>query len=143
MADDSLLNRILKSVFFKQAQKRAGAYAGNSSRLLSLVANVAKKLSTGNFRNNLSEVKIHLQLLSRMVKAYAKGDYRDVSWRSMVSIVAVLIYFVSPVDLVPDFLPVLGLTDDLALILWLVKNMSDEIMKFSEWEKNEKTIKIG
>ncbi|WP_025764800.1 YkvA family protein [Dyadobacter tibetensis] len=142
MANDSLLSRILKSIFFKSAERKAKSYAGNSSRLLELVANVARKIGSGGLRTNLSEVMVHLQLLTRMVKAYAKGEYRAVSWTSMASIVAVLIYFVSPIDVIPDFLPVLGLTDDVALVLWLVRNMSGELMKFNEWEKNEKTIKI-
>lgn len=142
MANDSLLNRILKSVFFKSAESKAKSYAGNSSRLLDLVSNVARKMSSGGLKTNLSEVKVHLQLLTRMVRSYARGEYRAVSWQSMASIVAVLVYFVSPIDVIPDFLPVLGLTDDVALVLWLMRNMSGELMKYNEWEKNEKTIKI-
>jgi uncharacterized membrane protein YkvA (DUF1232 family) len=55
----------------------------------------------------------------------------------------VLIYFVSPIDLVPDFLPVIGITDDVALVVWLIKTLGDDVRKFSDWEKNEKTINIG
>ena len=33
--------------------------------------------------------------------------------------------------------------DDLALVLWLFKTLSDDLSDFSEWEKKTKTINIG
>ena len=143
MDNDSLIKRILKSAFFKQAENKAGRYASNASRLYKLVGDVAGKLNTAGLKGNLAGVQQNVLLLVRMVKAYASGEYRGVEWKSMLSIVAVLIYFVSPIDLIPDFLPIIGITDDVALIVWLIKNLSDEIQKFSAWEKNEKTINIG
>ncbi len=143
MSDDSLLTRILQSVFFKKAKGKAGNYAGNTSRLIELAKEVVAKLQTVGFKGNLAEFQSGVQLLIRMVRAYASGEYRAISWKSLVSIVAVLIYFVSPIDLLPDFLPIIGITDDVALVIWLMKTMSGEIQKFGEWEKQEKTINIG
>tara|TARA_R110002124_G_scaffold226956_2_gene392181 strand:+ start:412 stop:840 length:429 start_codon:yes stop_codon:yes gene_type:complete len=142
MAKDSLISKILDSVFFKHAKNKAGGYTSNVSKLMQLAGNVAQKLNREGVKGSLSGALAQVQILTRMVKAYAKGEYREVSLKSMVSIVAVLIYFISPVDVVPDFLPVIGLTDDVALIMWLIKNLADEIGKFNTWEKNEKTIKI-
>ncbi|MFC0183040.1 YkvA family protein [Pseudarcicella hirudinis] len=72
-----------------------------------------------------------------MVKAYVSGDYRIVPWQTIVKIIAVLIYFVSPIDLIPDVLPAIGLTDDLALILWLFNALSGDIRDFELWEKTK------
>lgn len=143
MADDSLLTRILQSVFFRNAKGKAGKYAGNTTRLIELAKEVVNKLQTVGVKGNLAEFQSGVQLLIRMVRAYASGEYRAISWKSMVSIVAVLIYFVSPIDLIPDFLPVIGITDDVALVIWLIKTLGDEIQKFGDWEKQEKTINIG
>lgn len=143
MQNESLITRILKSIFFKKATGKAGRYAGNTSRLIELITEVAGKLKHVGFKGNLSEFQSNVQLLMRMVKAYSSGSYRVLPWKSLVSIVAVLIYFVSPIDLIPDFLPVIGITDDIALVLWLFKTLRADIDKFSEWEKNEKTINIG
>ena len=143
MNDESLLARILQSVFFRKAKGKAGRYAGNASRLIELAKEVVNKLQTVGFKGNLAEFQSGVQLLIRMVRAYASGEYRAISWKSLVSIVAVLIYFVSPIDLIPDFLPVIGITDDVALVIWLIKTLGDEIDKFSSWEKQEKTINIG
>ena len=143
MNNESLIAKILKSVFFKKATGKAGRYASNTSRLVELVSEVAGKLKHVGFKGNLAEFQGSVRLLIRMVKAYSSGAYRTLPWKSLVSIVAVLIYFVSPIDLIPDFLPVIGITDDVALVLWLIKTLGDDIAKFSEWEKNEKTINIG
>jgi len=143
MKNESLIAKILKSVFFKKATGKAGRYVSNTSRLVELVSEVAGKLKHIGFKGNLAEFQSSVQLLIRMVRAYSSGSYRKLPWKSLVSIVAVLIYFVSPIDLIPDFLPVIGITDDVALVLWLIKTLGDDISKFSEWEKNEKTINIG
>ncbi|QRR04223.1 DUF1232 domain-containing protein [Dyadobacter sandarakinus] len=138
-----MISRVLKSVFFKKATGKAGKYARNSAQLLQLAKDVVGKLQKVGFSGNLSEFQTQVQLLIRMVRAYASGDYRALPWKSLISIVAVLVYFVSPIDLVPDFLPFIGITDDVALVLWLIKTMSSDIQKFSAWEKREKTINIG
>lgn len=49
-----------------------------------------------------------------------------VPWAARVLIVAVVAYALSPVDLIPDFLPVIGHLDDLVLVplgLWLALRM--------------------
>jgi uncharacterized membrane protein YkvA (DUF1232 family) len=143
MNDQSMISRILQSIFFKKATGKAGRYAKNSTRLFELGKEVLGKLQTVGFKENLSEFQSSVQLLLRMVKAYASGEYKQLPWKSLVSIVAVLIYFVSPIDLIPDFLPVIGITDDVALVVWLVKTLSDDIRKFADWEKATKTINIG
>jgi uncharacterized membrane protein YkvA (DUF1232 family) len=143
MNKESLLTRILKSVFFKKAQGQAGKYVGNSEKLVDLAKAVFQKLQSVGFKGNLSEFQKSVQLLIRLVRAYASGRYKDLSVKSLLSIVAVLIYFLSPIDLVPDFLPVIGIADDIALVVWLMNLLGDEINKFSEWEKNDNTINIG
>ncbi len=85
------------------------------ARLFELAGEVVNKLKHVGFKGNLSEFQSSVQLLVRMVKAYSNGTYKNLPWKSLVSIVAVLIYFVSPIDLIPDFLPVIGITDDIAL----------------------------
>jgi uncharacterized membrane protein YkvA (DUF1232 family) len=143
MNNESMISRILKSVFFKNATGKADRYARNSARLFELVKDSVSKVNNVSVRENLSEFQTSVKLLSRMVKAYASGDYRNLPWKSLLSIVAVLIYFVSPIDLIPDFLPFIGVTDDIALVVWLMKTISGDINKFGEWEKREKTISIG
>ena len=48
--------------------------------------------------------------------------------------VAGLIYVVSPVDAIPDPIPVAGYLDDAAVIAWIIKSVRDELDAFREWE---------
>lgn len=78
-------------------------------------------------------------MLGRLIKAYALGQYREIPWKTILLIVAAVIYFVNPLDLVPDLIPLTGLTDDFAVLLWVYNAVSNEIDKFLRWEKNRVT----
>ena len=58
----------------------------------------------------------------------AAGDKR-VPWHAKFLAVATAAYVLSPIDLIPDFIPVLGLLDELIIIplaYWMIKQMLDE-----------------
>jgi uncharacterized membrane protein YkvA (DUF1232 family) len=139
----NLIARVLQSVFYRQASGKAGSYVASSSRMLELLRQVALQIQKRGLSNGVSGVREQLLTLMRLVRSYATGEYRDVSMKSIVSVLAVLIYFVSPIDLIPDFLPVIGVTDDVALVLWLFRSINEEITLFADWEKKTKGIKIG
>lgn len=101
------------------------------------------KVQQGGVKEGMAGALMQVQLLVRLVRAYASGEYRKLPWKSLVSIVGVLIYFVSPLDFIPDFLPIVGMADDLALVLWLFNTLSEDLEAFSQWEKKTKTINIG
>jgi uncharacterized membrane protein YkvA (DUF1232 family) len=72
-----------------------------------------------------------------MIKAYFSGEYRIIPWSSILKIIAVLIYFISPIDVIPDFLPIIGLTDDLALTIWLFSSLKEDFENFEAWEQGK------
>jgi len=153
MANSSLISRILTSIFFKRANVGAVRYARNSRSLFQLVKDALAK-SGGLSGNNIAAFRDQLGIVTRLVKAYASGEYRQLPWKTLISIVAVLLYFVNPLDIIPDILPIVGFADDIALVGWLFSSMSSDIEKFRQWEQtmanssdtstqSPKTIKIG
>jgi len=138
-----LLARVLGSIFFRRSNNKASRYARSSKSLFELIQQVANKTSSLGVAGSFSAAKEQVNLLVRMLRSYARGEYKGLPWKSLVRIVAVLIYFVSPLDLVPDFLPILGLTDDIALLLWVVNALGEDIEKFRRWENDRTSIKIG
>ena len=123
--------------FFQSALRTAAGVAGRPSRLLSLLPRLAMKLREAKWSNvNAIAAKEKFFVLGRLIKAYALGQYREVPWKTILLIVAAIIYFVNPLDLVPDIIPLTGLTDDFAVLLWVYNSVSNEIEKFLAWEKS-------
>ena len=77
-----------------------------------------------------------LKALLRLIRAYAKGEHRDVSKESMVIIVGAILYVVSPIDLIPDVLPI-GLLDDAAVLGFALNMVREEVEAFRAWETGE------
>jgi uncharacterized membrane protein YkvA (DUF1232 family) len=153
MTNSSLISRILTSLFFKRANVGAVRYARNSRSLYQLIRDALEK-SGGLSGNNIAAFREQLGIVTRLLRAYASGDYRQLPWKTLIRVIAVLIYFVSPIDILPDFLPIVGLTDDIALMFWLFSGIKDDIEKFRQWEQTTassgktatrpvETIKIG
>lgn len=70
----------------------------------------------------------------RMLSTHLKGTYQEIPWRTLALVVAGLLYFVNPFDLVPDFIPVAGLLDDLTFLLLVLKSIRKDVDLFQEWE---------
>lgn len=126
----------MKNKFFNLALRRAAKLLGKRAGLMVLLVQLAAKLKAVNWKSiHLPTVKEKFYTLGRFVKAYATGHYRDVSWKAMITIVAAVIYFVSPIDLIPDFIPITGLTDDMGILMGVFASLDKEIEKFLLWEK--------
>ena len=79
-----------------------------------------------------------VQTLTRLVKAWARGQYRVIPLRSITAILGGLIYFLMPLDAVPDFVLAFGLLDDLAVIAMLMRTFHVDLDAFRGWEQGEK-----
>jgi uncharacterized membrane protein YkvA (DUF1232 family) len=73
--------------------------------------------------------------LWRFVRAWRDGEYRNVPWKSIILAIAGLVYFLDPIDIIPDFIPVIGYLDDGVVLTFLAKAIHSDLEKFREWEK--------
>lgn len=91
-------------------------------------------LSAGIYikKNGLKSVSEHLTLMTNYVKDVASGRYKGYNKTHLTLIVAAILYVVSPLDIIPDFLIVAGLVDDAAIIAWAFNEMSKELSKYKE-----------
>jgi uncharacterized membrane protein YkvA (DUF1232 family) len=130
----------MNNIFFTNALRRAAGMAGKPARLLILFSKLALKLKQTDWKNiKASDVKERFLLLGRLIKAYALGDYRNIPWKSLLIVVAAVIYFINPIDLLPDLVPFIGLTDDFAILVWVYNTVNIEIDKFLLWEQERIT----
>ena len=54
----------------------------------------------------------------------------DAPWTGKVIAIAALIYLISPIDAIPDVIPVVGLTDDAAIILAAFAKLAADLRKY-------------
>jgi len=77
-----------------------------------------------------------IKVMINLVTDYAKGDYKEVSWNIIASITGAVIYFISPIDVIPDFIPVAGYLDDGLVIKLALDIAMEELEKYKEWKNN-------
>jgi uncharacterized membrane protein YkvA (DUF1232 family) len=136
-----MLGNNMKNRFFTIALEKAARMAGKPGRLMLLVSRLAMKLREVNWQNvNAASAKEKFFVLGRLVKAYAQGEYREIPWKTLLIVVAAIVYFLNPIDLLPDLIPVAGLTDDFAVLLWVYNAVGNEIDKFLLWEKSRLSL---
>jgi uncharacterized membrane protein YkvA (DUF1232 family) len=54
----------------------------------------------------------------------------DISWYRKTIVVFALVYFISPVDAIPDIAPLVGYMDDLGVITALLKYLGSELIPY-------------
>lgn len=84
---------------------------------------------------NVGEMLSYIPTLVSMVRSYMKKEYIDLPVGTMVAIVSALIYFVSPIDIIPDAIPGIGHLDDAAMIALCIKFVGDDVREYTEWRK--------
>jgi uncharacterized membrane protein YkvA (DUF1232 family) len=83
----------------------------------------------------IGRLRSDLPLLGRLLKAWKDGSYRGLSVRTLASLAGALLYVVSPVDLIPDFIPGVGFIDDAAVLALLLHSLAQDLAAFRIWEE--------
>ncbi|MBV7263121.1 DUF1232 domain-containing protein [Photobacterium sp. WH24] len=68
-----------------------------------------------------------------LVKAYWKGEYREIPWFTVAAIVTALLYVFNPLDVLPDVIPFLGLTDDALILAVCLKLVQQDLDDYEAW----------
>ena len=74
-----------------------------------------------------------------LVRAIAAGQYK-MPWGLFIWLVIFVVYFVSPIDALPDVLPLLGFADDGAFLIFVLLLIHKELTHFNQLQKEQKDI---
>lgn len=88
-------------------------------------------------KRKLGQVKGEVLLMIDLIHDAVFGKYKGWSKKNVVLAVAALIYLISPIDLVPDFLIGIGFGDDLAVIAWAFAKLSLELKRYVAWRRDQ------
>lgn len=126
----------MQNTFFNLALAQAAKMIGKPARIIRLLGQLATKIKRTDLQAvNRATMKDQILRIGRLLKAQVTGKYRVKSLRFLLILIAAVIYFINPIDLIPDFIVGFGLTDDLAILTWVYQAAAEELHAFDDWEK--------
>ncbi|MDQ1337982.1 MAG: hypothetical protein QG617_949 [Campylobacterota bacterium] len=87
--------------------------------------------------NALLKLWEDVKLMVGLITDYLRGNYKEVPWNVIASIAAAIVYFVSPVDIIPDFIPALGYADDAAVLRLALSFAGPDLEKYKQWKDSK------
>lgn len=123
----------LTSRSWRRSRSRARDYLDGDRDLGELVDRASTKADRSDL-GKVGKIVDELKSLIRLIRAYASGEYREVRVDHLILIIAGIVYFVSPMDLLPDVLGPLGFGDDGIVLAYVLRVVAEELEAFRLWE---------
>jgi uncharacterized membrane protein YkvA (DUF1232 family) len=76
----------------------------------------------------------YFQAMLRLIRAYYRGEYRDVRLMNLIIIIGAIIYVLDPWDLIPDWIPGIGFADDATIMAFAIQKTRQTLDDFTSWE---------
>ena len=116
--------------------------------------NYAGKFSKRDFAEKISRIakRAGAKLVYAALILYYTLQSDKVSKKDKAIIIGALGYMISPLDAIPDAIPIAGLTDDLAVLLYVLKKVWSDIYpeiqekakkRLSKWFDEDEISEIG
>lgn len=115
---------------FEKYKEKAKDILNDDEKIENLLLRVDEKFKS---IPTVGDKLAYIPELALMVRSYAKNDYKDISAVEIVFIIAALLYFVSPIDIIPAAVPGLGYIDDGIITGIIIKWCKDDIDKYMLW----------
>ena len=82
----------------------------------------------------LEKVWENLQLMFGIVRDWFSGTYKQIPVRSIVAILAAILYLIAPIDMIPDFIPGLGYIDDAFIMGLVINQIGADLQTYKAWK---------
>ena len=129
-----------KSMTEKDAEQEVWEYAGKISDgdILEMVQKKAKIKGFFKHIPILRQYAAAMNTVFLLLKDYSTGAYREVPWKTVTALAGALLYLISPLDVIPDFIPGFGFVDDAAVIGFVLKAVMDDLAAYRRWRGQTK-----
>lgn len=78
--------------------------------------------------------------LISLLRSFIKKEYTEVPLGTIISIIGALIYFLSPIDAIPDVIPGAGYLDDAGVLGVCLKLINDDLEEYRKWREDKSKI---
>ncbi|MFI6324911.1 YkvA family protein [Nonomuraea sp. NPDC050556] len=65
-----------------------------------------------------------------------RGEYAGMGKSKLALLGLGVVYILSPIDIIPDFLLIVGVADDFGVFLWLLGSLLGESGRYVDWERS-------
>ena len=121
---------------YRDYERCADGLVRSKERLKNLATQAVRKLS-GTASMRIDRVRDELILCIALVRSWIHGEYDGVSRQTIVAVTAALLYFVVPLDVIPDFLIGVGFIDDASVVGYVMTMLAAEMDTFRRWQERE------
>ena len=118
--------------YYNQFNRQADNYDKND--ILSLIKKALRFVADNS--GPLADVLDSISILIQAIIDYRDGKYKDFPATAIIGFIASLIYLISPIDVIPDVTPFVGLMDDIAVIIQTVSAFDKYISRYQAWKVN-------
>jgi uncharacterized membrane protein YkvA (DUF1232 family) len=123
----------LRSEAFARALADARTHVNDPERLRALFEEAGRKAAAVP-KEPFEHSWPYVQAMLRLIRAYFRGEYRNVPQEGLLWIITAMNYFVDPFDLIPDEVPFLGFVDDAAVMSFALARTRGTLDDFMAWE---------
>ncbi len=117
---------------YERFRRRAAALLDGGADIGGLLQRALARLERVGGRR-IGLVRDDLETGIALIRAWYAGEYRQIDQSSVVRMLGAVLYFVVPLDALPDFIVGLGLLDDAAVIAYVVAGLRSELDAFRTW----------
>ncbi len=122
-----------KENYYDSFEKKAEKIINNTEKTNKLINDAMEKVEMIS-KGPVEEVWDSLLLFFELMRDWLKGNYKNVPFGSIIMILASIIYFLTPFDIIPDFFLGLGYIDDLSIISYTFRQLQNDIDKYQVWK---------
>ncbi len=82
----------------------------------------------------------NFRFLAPMFRDARMGKYKKIPWKSAFGIFAAVLYVITPLDLIPEFIIGFGFIDDFAVSMLAMKAIDMDIEHYKMWQKEQEIV---
>ncbi|MBZ9651971.1 YkvA family protein [Psychroflexus montanilacus] len=79
-------------------------------------------------------------LMFQFLKDVKQKKYPETPWKTLAAMIFTVLYIINPLDLIPDFIPIIGYIDDLAVFGFVLKLINKDLESYQEWKLAQKQV---
>lgn len=121
-----------KENYYESFEKKAEKIITNADKTSKLINDAMEKVNKIS-KGPVEEIWDNLLVFFDLMSDWLKGNYRNIPIGSIIMIVASIIYFLTPFDIIPDFIVGLGYIDDMSIISYTFRQIQTDIDKYQVW----------